>query len=235
MNLRDVANILLDRLSRGSLRLRLIVQRVFRLTHAYQPSPFVSDMQLDPRACRKRFCAASAALNDIKAPSVLDIGCNQGYFSFRFAELGGVCIGIDNDRSELMAARALAEINKVRNVAFLEITLDETNIGGLPTSDIVICLSVFHHWVRHYGEVKAINMLAMLSKKANMALIFDSGQPEEVSTTWAKELSFMTPSGPIWIAQHLADLGFVDVQEVGSFSTTLSEIPRSLFVARRSF
>jgi hypothetical protein len=77
-------------------------------------------------------------------------------------------------------------------------------------------------------------MLAMLAAKSAKVLVFDSGQPEESSTSWAQELSFMRPSGPVWIAEFLKSLGFSQVIEVGVFPTSLSPVPRSLFVARRS-
>lgn len=233
MKLRDIANVSLDRLSRLGLSVRLALQRGLHLTHDYQPDPFASDAAHDPRACRARFQAADAVLADLKRPSVLDVGCNQGYFTFRFAEKGGICLGVDNDRAELMAARARAEVSKVRNIAFLEMTLDKESMRGLPVSDVVVCLSVFHHWVRHYGQGGAEEMLAMLAAKAGKALVFDSGQPEETSTNWAQALAFMQPSGPAWIARHLESLGFSQVTEVGVFSTSLSPVPRSLFVARR--
>lgn len=234
VNFRDLGNVSLDRMSRLGLAVRLAAQRILSLTHNYQPDPFDTKSAFDPRACEGRFEVADAALQDIKRPSVLDVGCNQGYFTFRFAQRGGVCIGIDNDRAELMTAQARAVSRRVRNVAFLELTLDQHSLRGLPVSDIVVCLSVFHHWVRHYGEDGACQMLAMLARKAGKALVFDSGQPEEISTTWAKDLHFMRPTGSIWIKEQLTRLGFGYVKELGSFPTSLSPIPRSLFVARRT-
>jgi len=234
MNLRIIANILLDRLSRLGLMVRLSIQQTLHLTHDYQPDPFASNAIQDPRACQERYQAIDAVLADLKRPSVLDVGCNQGYFTFRFAEKGGVCLGIDNDRGELMAARARAEGHKVRNIAFLEMTLEKEAMQGLPVSDVVVCLSIFHHWVRHYRQAGAEEMLAMLAAKSAKVLVFDSGQPEESSTSWAQELSFMRPSGPVWIAEFLKSLGFSQVIEVGVFPTSLSPVPRSLFIARRS-
>lgn len=233
MKLRDIANVFLDRLSLIGLSVRLALQQCLHLTHDYQPDPFEPNAINDPRACNARFKAVDAVLVDLKRPSVLDVGCNQGYFTFRFAEKGGICIGIDNDRAELMAARARAKVHKVRNVAFLEMTLDKECTQGLPVSDVVVCLSIFHHWVRHYGQDGAEEMLGMIAAKAGKALVFDSGQPEETSTSWAQALSFMQPSGPEWIAKHLESLGFSQVKEVGVYSTSLSEVPRSLFVAIR--
>lgn len=230
---RDLGNIILDRASRLALRLRLFLQQSCGLTHKYHPDPFNSKAADDPRDCLGRYRAAESLLKKLIKPSVLDVGCHQGFFTFRFAEKGGISLGIDNDRAELMVARARAERHKARNVAFLELTLDLDNIDGLPVADIVVCMSVFHHWVRYYGKEGAFKMLEVLAKKTNRAMVFDSGQPEETSTSWAPQLAFMQPSGAEWIRHHLLNLGFSEVHDVGQFTTSLSPVPRTLFVAVR--
>lgn len=234
MKFRDLANVTLDRLTRMGLAMRLGFQAGIRLTHGYQPNPFVSSLQPDPRDCQGRFDAAMTILENMERPSVLDLGCNQGYFTFRFAHKGGICLGIDNDRSELMVARARAELHKIRNAAFLELTLDPDNLPSLPKSDIVVCLSIFHHWVRHFGQETACDMLSILATRAEKAMVFDSGQPEEKATSWATELNFMQPDGATWIAQYLRHIGFEKVHTMGLFPTSLSPIPRTLFVACRA-
>lgn len=233
LRLRDVGNIFLDRSTRVALFVRKHLQLGLGLTHNYHPDPFDPRPDHDPRDCCGRFQAAAAVLGDLVRPSVLDVGCHQGYFTFRFAEKGGVCLGVDIDRAELMVARARAEGHKVRNIAFLEMTLDQGSIRGLPTSDIVVCMSLFHHWVRYYGKEGALETLALLAAKTGKAMVFDSGQPEETSTSWGHLLTFMQPSGPAWISQQLRSLGFARVEEVGVFSTSLSPVPRTLFVAHR--
>lgn len=232
MKLSDLINAVLHRTSQISLALRLAVQTRFRLTHNYQPDPF-SHAGNDSRACAARFAAAAAELADLERPSVLDVGCNQGYFTFRFAEKGGICLGFDNDRAELMVARARAAVHRVHNVAFFEMLLDTKSIKGLPESDVVICLSIFHHWVRHYGQKGAEDLMRDLAGRAGKAMVFDTGQPEETATRWARQLDFMKPDGPAWIEGFLKDLGFAQVRRLGQFPTSLSPVPRELFVARR--
>ncbi|HWV54430.1 class I SAM-dependent methyltransferase [Pseudorhodoplanes sp.] len=234
MKFRDVGNVVLDRGSRALLGLRLGLQNALALTHRYQPDPFSPiEGQRDPRACEARFVAMSRATADLARPSVMDIGCNQGFFTFRFAQRGGVCFGIDNDRSELMTARARAALAGVRNVAFMELTLDEKSVMGLPRTDIVVCLSIYHHWVRYFGRDSADAVLAAIAGRATEALVFDTGQPEETETRWARELEFMKPTGREWIADRLSEFGFASVSHLGRFPTSLSPVPRDLFVARR--
>jgi SAM-dependent methyltransferase len=220
-------------LTRLALLIRLNLQTLMLGSKGYQPNPFSDDSSSDPRSSTARFRASVALLQDLVHPSVIDVGCNQGYFTFKFAELGGICLGFDNDISELMIARARAALNSVDNVSFIHMTLTYDNIETLPKADIVVCLSVFHHWVRYYGKDKALSMLKALSEKAEKALIFDTGQPEEMSVKWSKLLGFMTPTGPEWIESQLGLYGFSVVRSVGTFSTLLSQVPRTLFVARR--
>lgn len=232
MKFREVLNAGLHRASLASLALRLAAQSILRTTHNYQPDPF-SHTGPDPRACAARFDAAAAELVDLERPSVIDVGCNQGYFTLRFAKKGGICLGFDNDRAELMAARARAAIHRVDNVAFFELLLDPESIKGLPKCDVVICLSIFHHWVRHYGQKGAEDLMRDLAGRAGKAMVFDTGQPEETATRWARQLDFMKPDGPAWIEGFLKDLGFAQVRRLGQFPTSLSPVPRELFVARR--
>ena len=166
--------------------------------------------------------------------SVLDIGCNLGYFVFRMAERGGFWIGIDWGRNELMIAQATAYLNDVRNVAFSRIEVDEISVKRLPNVDMVICLSVFHHWVNRYGQKQALDMMTSLSQCAKKYLVFESGQPEEIDKPWSKKLSFMIPNGFTWIQEFLLRLGFNEVQSVGQFPTSVSDVPRDLFVAVRN-
>jgi len=175
---RDIGNILLYRISILALRERKFLQVNFGLTHNYHPDPFKKRLKHDPRASYQRFDAMFSALSDIDKPSVIDIGCHQGFFTFKFAEKGGICMGFDNDRAELLVARARSSINKVNNVAFLEMYINPKNITSFPNADIVVFMSVFHHWVRYFGKDDAIEMFRILSEKAIEGIVFDLVQFE---------------------------------------------------------
>ncbi|WP_120495667.1 methyltransferase [Kiloniella sp. EL199] len=233
MKFKDIANYFLFHSSLLLLRVRLCIQSCLKLTHEYQPNPFKDDRAKDLRACHDRYEAIKRSLEGLETPSSLDLGCNQGYFTFRLAEKGGYCIGIDNDRSEIMAAKAKAAINRINNVAFSELTLDAESIENFPQTDVTVCLSIFHHWVRFYGQEQAEKMLFSLAKRTKKALVFDTGQPEEESKNWAKELEFMAPDSRTWIEEHLKGIGFTEIDYLGEFPTSVSPVPRHLFVAKR--
>lgn len=230
---RVLGNVILHRLTLLGLRLRLVVQRVLRLTHEYQADPFAkgAPKSTEGRSCVDRFAAFSTHLPDGTPLSVLDIGCNQGYFVFRMAERGGLCIGIDSDRNEVMYARAQAAIHRVPNTVFAEMTVDRESAKGLPAVDVTICLSIFHHWVRFFGADAAKDILRTVADRTRRYLIFETGQSEEKDAVWASEVAFMGPDSGVWIRSFLTELGFSTIHEAGPFATTVSNVPRTLYVA----
>lgn len=145
-----------------------------------------------------------------------------------------MCIGIDSDRNEFMVARALATLRRQENAIFAQLDIDAAAAAALPEADIVLCLSVFHHWVRHLGAEPAIETLRAVASRAKRALVFETGQPEEEGARWTEALAFMKPDSDAWIRDFLATLGFAEVRYVGAFQTTVSPRPRNLYVALRA-
>jgi SAM-dependent methyltransferase len=228
---RGVTSAAMHRFERLLLRLRVWVQSAFAIAGRYQPNPFTEQReQHDRRECRERFNAFSAALPS-DARSCIDIGCNIGYFTFRMAARGGICLGFDVGRNEVSYARGLAALNGVRNVAFMQYEITPDNVLGLPHADVIICMSVFHHWARKLGLAEATRIVDGFSKRCNF-LVFETGQHNEVDTRWARNLSFMGDDCDAWIQQFLRARGFSSVSRLGEFSTTLSAVPRHLYLAR---
>lgn len=227
--LRLAAHDLLNDLTIAALRLRLAVQRL--LVEEYQPDPFGESS--DPRMSQARFEALDGCLPARQPVSVLDIGCNEGFFVFRLAERGGLCLGLDLDNRALMMARARARIHGVENVAFLRWEVDTANALALPLVDAVICLSVFHHWVRYQGLEEARAILSAVASRARSHLVFETGQADELDARWASDLGFMGSDPDRWIRVELASLGFEQIQRVGEFPTTVSSRTRGLYVASR--
>lgn len=233
--LRDIANALLFRFVLVGLRLRLWLQISCRLVEQYQPIPFAGPNQRASarlRQCQDRFEAMSRVLPQ-RPLSVLDIGCNIGYFTFSMAQRGGFCLGIDVSRNDLMVAQALATLHQVGNVAFSELRIEPENASTLPRADVVICLSVFHHWVHRYGEETASKIMRGIADSACRYLVFETGQPEEKSKAWASSLEFMTPDSDNWTRCFLTELGFANVALLGEFDTSVSPVPRRLYLAER--
>ncbi len=196
----------------------------------YQPI-FGSEKPETTRACQDRW-AAIAPHMDLKAGSVLDIGCNVGFFTFLASEKAKMATGVDADPFYVMACRIIARANKNKDAFFLKGMVTRDFLEKMPSYDTVFNFSVFHHWVKMYGEDQAKTMMKVLAGKCS-ALFFETGQPDEKGTKWAEKLSFMGDKPDEWIVCFLKECGFKDVRIIGTFETGLTATPRYLFAAKK--
>ena len=235
MRLRDLVNVGVYRSARLLTRLQVGIQYGGGLIGSYTPDPFREPdtaPRRDPRDCLKRRAAILAALPDQPLTS-LDIGCDIGFFTFALAGRGGLCIGVDGNRNAVMTARGLASLNGCANALFTEALVTPDNADRFPGTDVLICLSIFHHWVRHYGLEGGTKILKTLADKVDGYIVFDTGQSDETETSWAKELSFMGDDPESWTGDMLRSIGFADVRNLGKFSSAVSAAPRNLFIAAK--
>lgn len=234
--IRGVTSALLYRTERLLLRIPLAVQEALNIPGDYQPNPFREDNaagRADRRACLGRFEAFNAALPAGQALSCLDIGCNIGYFTFRMSARKGICLGIDIGRNEVSYARGLAALHNVHNAAFLQLEVTPQSVAALPATDVIICMSVFHHWARKLGLEAATTIMDGLAARCRF-MVFETGQHDETDTTWAKDLAFMGQDSDAWIQQYLRARGFGRIKPLGRFPTTLSSVPRYLYLAEKA-
>jgi SAM-dependent methyltransferase len=230
---RGLISAALYRIERLLLRVRVGLQSMAGIVGAYQPNPFSAPARVpDPRACQERFLAFAAVLPE-GAVSCIDVGCNTGYFTFKIAERGGICLGLDIGRNEISYARGLAALHSVDNAAFLQHEITPDNVNALPQVDLIVCMSVFHHWVRKIGLAQATRIVDGLAARCRF-LVFETGQHNEVDTDWARHLAFMGSDCDLWTRMFLAERGFASVRKLGEFSTTLSSVPRNLYFAQRA-
>jgi len=116
----------------------------------------------DKRNSEQNWQLIKSQIGDDK--SVLDVACDSGFYSLKFAEMGMFVIGFDILAKSLKKAKALAVSKNIDNVKFFEMSLTPDNVLKLPSFDSVLCLSVFHHFFRLYGEDQAKEMLRSLFK-----------------------------------------------------------------------
>ena len=125
-------------------------------------------------------------LADIKGKSVLEIGSSNGFFSFRFAELGAEKVtGVEIIRRQHESAVWSADVLKHRNVSFLN--ADALLDLALPSHDIVFLSEVHNHFLfPFYGLLRIVNL-------AGERVILDSGitdtgeQGVTLHSAWNKE------------------------------------------------
>ena len=107
------------------------------------PDHFLGDY---PGAKFRRF--APQLPKDLAGKSVLDIGCNAGFYSIEMKRRGaGRVLGIDSDERYLAQARLATETLGFDDIEFAK--LDVYEVGGLAEKfDLVIFMGVLYH-LRH--------------------------------------------------------------------------------------
>lgn len=107
------------------------------------PDHFLGDYPAD------KFSRIEPALPaDLGGRSVLDIGCNAGFYSMRMKQRGaGRVLGIDSDDRYLAQARLAAEVLGHRDIEFRKLSVYDVGAIG-ERFDVVIFMGVLYH-LRH--------------------------------------------------------------------------------------
>lgn len=118
-------------------------------------SPWYQNIELEsgvwtnpalPDHPRRRWEAIQPFLSDVKDKTVLDIGCNAGFFSIQLKRLGARrVVGVDNDPNVLKQAAFLARHFSVDIEVYEREAYDILDFGRF---DIVLCLGILYH-LRH--------------------------------------------------------------------------------------
>lgn len=99
-------------------------------------------------------------LNEIglAGKTVLDVGCNEGFFSLHMAAEGAKVIGIDIDQHRIAKARFVQSLIATdRDVRFDVVDIYSDTFKALPRFDLCLCLGFIH---RVPDPVRAITALA---------------------------------------------------------------------------
>ncbi len=208
-------------------------------TLAYQPLPWLGFRKAKRGVgTEARWAAIEATLRDEVIDSALDIGCNTGYFCFSWAAKGISTLGVDRDERSLRIAQYAAKRMGTRNVGFCNMDLTPDMIQLLPHADVVLLLSVWHHWVRGYGLELASEMLAAVWKKSQKVLFFETGEIEMPADFG---LAMLKTSPRQWLEDYLyAMCGDAHVMWLGTFKAfapqgdeTQKVVYRNLFMITR--
>lgn len=108
------------------------------------------------------------------ADTLLDIGCAEGYFSVKSAECGLSATGIDIDEERVRRAKKII-VDKEElegQCEFYTRKLSPKNIHGIPEVDVILSLTVHHHWEGDYGLDDAEKMFQILLDRCD-TLIYE--------------------------------------------------------------
>lgn len=87
----------------------------------------------------------------VKDKTVIDLGCNEGYFSMACARAGAkYVLGIDNDLRFIANAKKIAQKGKLKNVEFI---LGDVERSAY-TADVILLLGLGHH-LEHAPNITA--------------------------------------------------------------------------------
>lgn len=212
---------------------RFALRRVVKQVQPYHPVSMNGRvLSRGERECSDRWQAIRDVLAQ-GADSVLDLGCAEGYFVSRAAkEYGYFALGIDADLRRLTVAQDLNVINKNEYAGFMYAHLSIEFLRKLPQFDVVIFLAVLHHIMYEHGVDLAREFMTVIREKTNKALVFEMGQSNESSMSWASFLPDMGPKPHEWIQHFLLSCGFSRADQVGETDAYRSNVRRGIFVAR---
>jgi SAM-dependent methyltransferase len=145
----------------------------------------------------------------------LDIGSQHGWFTFKLAERGLYALGIDSARRSVRISQSLALYNGPGRAALLRARIEPESTAHLPSADVGLFMSVFHHLVRKNSLDYATETTAGIVERCRGQMYFETGQSDDTNHKWALELEFMGDSPKQWITGFLLSLGFDRVEHVG--------------------
>jgi tRNA (mo5U34)-methyltransferase len=155
------------------------------------PGHFLGDF---PRVKWERFAGAIPA--DLSGRTVLDIGCNAGYYSLEMKRRGAErVLGIDSDPDYLAQARFAAEVADLE-VEFRRLSVYDVGALG-ERFDVVLFLGVLYH-LRH--PLLALDLIH--AHVTRDLLVFQSMQ------RGAPEIATVAENYDFWSADHFDQPGY---------------------------
>ena len=204
----------------------------------YQPTPIlgITDAARS-RGSESRWAAMLTAIeaSAISEGTATDIGANTGYFSLELAELGFSVLAVEPDpplyRTAIYASR---KAKLYEQVAVAVMTVTPKTVDLLPTTDVVVFFSLWHHFVRSYGVARATWLLEQIWLKTRHLLFFETGESEMPESFG---LPAMEPDSRAWLERFLVDhCPGGTVEHLGvhqAFDADRREATRNLFLIRR--
>ena len=154
----------------------------------YHPLPWLSISKSDRSSgCYERLNTLFEFLKTSKIDGgvVLDVGCNIGFFSLSLKERGFFVYGVDENKFDLTIADTVGRSIKKGKFFSVNMFIDEKTVEYLPSADICLCLSIWHHWVKQHGLKNATTILKSLYKKTNKVLFFETAEKSKTGNDFS--------------------------------------------------
>lgn len=93
----------------------------------------------------------------LEGKAVLDVGCNEGFFSLHMARAGARVLGIDVDEHRIAKARFVHQLSGApENLDFQRMDIYSEQFGALPRFDVCLCLGFVHRIPDPYTALAAL-------------------------------------------------------------------------------
>lgn len=116
--------------------------------------------------------------------SLLDIGCNEGYFTLRAAEMGWCAWGVEPLTMAANYARQRAVDAGLGNALFFNGPLTPEATHALPTFDVILFLSSFHDLHKKFGSTQANAVFGNLLAACRRKILLE---PASTSSRFSKD------------------------------------------------
>lgn len=93
---------------------------------------------------------------ELSGKRVLDIGCNEGFFSLRAAEMGARVVGLDVDVNRIAKAEFVRSATEADGVAFDVTDIYSEKFASLPKFDLCLCMGFLHRVPDPYSAVSRL-------------------------------------------------------------------------------
>ena len=149
-------------------------------TELYQPVP-LSEVQTWSliRKCEDRFAMINCFLESQhlnRGVRVLDCASSYGWFVKQFKDHGFDVLGIDKDATAIELGQLIYDLEQSD---FAHICLEDFLSATKARFDIVLCLSILHHYAIGKENASPEDIVGGLSKITNKVLFVDTGQSHE--------------------------------------------------------
>jgi len=98
---------------------------------------------------------------DVEGMRVLDVGCNEGFFSLKLAELGAKeVVGFDADALRIKKAKAVSEILDASNVTYEVADMFDPGVERYGHFDFALCMGFLHRVPCPYRAIRQLTEMS---------------------------------------------------------------------------
>lgn len=165
-----------------------------------------------------------------KKDSILDLGCDQGFYAIFFAKKGHYVTAVDIKKNLIRNIDFYRRAHKLNLLNVLCEKIDLDFIDKLPSFDSIFYLSLHHYFYRENGEEYSRKILLSLLLKTTKKLFI------QVSTKNSKYKSNINlPDDPVSLKHYIQNIcgNKYRVEFIGSNTESMKELSRHLYVVHK--